>query len=234
MCHNIEVNILEERFCTRMKKSVSVFLASILMMQSSQVWAMLPHGESPGIEEKQLQNSIYDFKIKKRNGEEISMGDYRGKVLIIVNTATGCGFTPQYEGLEKLYEDYHNKGLEILDFPCDQFGHQAPGSDDEIHSFCTAKYNTKFDQFAKIDVNGENESPLYTYLKEAQPEEEIKSITSRIAIRAVRAMSKTCKKKGDIVWNFTKFLVDRNGEVVKRYDSTFEPKNMEEDILKLL
>ena len=178
--------------------------------------------------------SIYDFKIKKRSGEEVSLGNYQGKVLIIVNTATGCGFTPQYEGLEKLYENYHDKGLEILDFPCDQFGHQAPGSDDEIHSFCTAKYNTKFDQFAKIEVNGENEIPLYTHLKEKQPDEQVKGFKNKIAMKSVKLMSKTCKKKGDIIWNFTKFLVDRNGKVVKRYDPTFEPKNMEEDILKLL
>lgn len=178
--------------------------------------------------------SIYDFKIKKRNGEEVLMRDYQGKVLIIVNTATGCGFTPHYEGLEKLYENYHDKGLEILDFPCDQFGHQAPGSDDEINSFCTAKYNTKFDQFAKVDVNGENEIPLYTHLKEKQPNEEIEGFKNKIAMKSVKLMSETCKKKGDIVWNFTKFLVDRNGEVIKRYAPTFEPKNMENDILKLL
>lgn len=178
--------------------------------------------------------SIYDFKIKKRNGEEVSTEDYQGKVLIIVNTATGCGFTPQYEGLEKLYESYHDKGLEILDFPCDQFGHQAPGTDDEIHSFCIAKYDTKFDQFAKIEVNGENEMPLYTYLKEKQPDERVKGFKNKIAMQSIKLTSKTCKKNGDIVWNFTKFLVDRNGNVVKRYDPTFEPKNMEEDILKLL
>ena len=178
--------------------------------------------------------SIYDFKIEKRNGENISLREYQGKVLLIVNTATGCGFTPQYEGLERLYEDYHKKGLEILDFPCDQFGYQAPGSNDEIHNFCTAKYNTKFDQFAKIEVNGENEIPLYTHLKGKQPDEEVKGLKNKIAMKAVKAISKTCNKKGDIVWNFTKFLVDRNGEVTKRYDPTFEPKNIEPDILKLL
>ena len=99
--------------------------------------------------------NIYDFKVKTRDGKEVSMSEFRGKVLLIVNTATGCGFTPQYEGLEKLYKNYHEKGLEILDFPCDQFGHQAPGTDDEIHEFCTAKYQTSFDQFAKLEVNGD-------------------------------------------------------------------------------
>lgn len=156
--------------------------------------------------------TIYDFKVKTRKNEEFSLEKFKGKVMLIVNTATGCGFTPQYEGLEKLYETYHEKGLEILDFPCNQFGHQAPGSDDEIHEFCTGKYKTKFDQFAKIEVNGENESPLYTYLK---------------------------KQKGgllgsNIKWNFTKFLVDRDGNVVKRYDPTKEPKNIEKDIVDLL
>ncbi len=108
--------------------------------------------------------SIYDYTVKNRNGEDVSISDYKGKVLLIVNTATGCGFTPQYEGLEKLYKEYHDQGLEILDFPCNQFGSQAPGSDDEIHEFCQLKYNTSFDQFTKIDLNGENASPLYTFI----------------------------------------------------------------------
>ena len=155
---------------------------------------------------------IYDFNVKTRKGEEISLSNFKGKVMLIVNTATGCGFTPQYEGIEKLYEEYHEKGLEVLDFPCDQFGHQAPGSDDEIHEFCTAKFKTQFEQFAKIEVNGENESPLYTFLK---------------------------KQKGGIMgsnikWNFTKFLVDAEGNVVNRYAPTVEPKDIEKDIKKLL
>ena len=156
--------------------------------------------------------SIYDFKVKTRKGTEVSLKEYKGKVMLIVNTATGCGFTPQYEGLEKLYEEYHEKGLEILDFPCNQFGHQAPGNNDEIHEFCTAKYKTQFDQFAKIDVNGENEEPLYTYLKNEKG-----GILGK-----------------DIKWNFTKFLVDKEGNVVKRYKPTTEPKNIEKDILNLL
>ncbi|MBQ8451856.1 MAG: glutathione peroxidase [Clostridia bacterium] len=155
---------------------------------------------------------IYDISVKNRKGEDVSLENFKGKVLLIVNTATGCGFTPQYEGLEKLYETYHEKGLEILDFPCNQFGHQAPGTNDEIHEFCTAKYKTQFDQFAKIDVNGENEHPLYTFLK---------------------------KEKGGVLgnnikWNFTKFLVNRDGKVVARYDSFKTPAKIEKDILKLL
>ena len=178
--------------------------------------------------------SIYDCKVKNRNGEEVSIENYKGKVLIIVNTATGCGFTPQYEGLEKLYKEYHEKGLEILDFPCNQFGNQAPGSDDEIHEFCQFKYNTSFDQFTKIDVNGENENPLYTYIKNEIKEDIIEGMKNKMAMKAVEKISSTCKKDGDIKWNFTKFLVDREGKVVARYSPTFKPENMEEKIKELL
>ena len=177
---------------------------------------------------------IYDLKVKTRNDKDFKLSELRGRVLLIVNTATGCGFTPQYDGLESLYERYHDDGLEILDFPCNQFGHQAPGDNDEIHSFCVGKYKTKFDQFAKIDVNGKNEIPLYTLLKQAQPKELPKGIKNKMAMKAVAKISTTCTKEGDIVWNFTKFLVSRDGEVVKRFDPTFKPEDMREDIEKLL
>lgn len=177
---------------------------------------------------------IYDLKVKTRKGEEYELGGLKGKVSLVVNTATGCGFTPQYEALEELYEKYHDKGLEILDFPCNQFGHQAPGTDDEIREFCTAKYQTKFDQFAKIEVNGANESPVYEILKKQQPDEEPEGIKNKMAMKAVRKLSKTCTKKGDIVWNFTKFLVDKDGNAVKRYDPTFDPAKIEPDIVELL
>jgi len=178
--------------------------------------------------------SIYDYKIKDRNEKEISLKDYKGKVLIIVNTATGCGFTPQYEGLEKLYKEYHDKGLEIIDIPCNQFGNQAPGTDDEIHEFCALKYNTSFDQYTKADVNGENELPLYTYLKEQIKEDKISGIKNKMAMKAVEKISKTTKKDGDIKWNFTKFLVDKDGKVVGRYSPTYKPEDMEEDIKSVL
>ena len=155
--------------------------------------------------------SIYDFVVKKRNDEDFHLGLLKGKVLLIVNTATGCGFTPQYEGLELLYRKYHDKGLEILDFPCNQFGSQAPGSDEEIHTFCTLRYHTSFDQFKKICVNGRTEDPLYTYLKD--------------------------QKHGlirNIKWNFEKFLVDRNGNVVERYSSAYTPERIEKRITELL
>lgn len=178
--------------------------------------------------------NIYDLKVKKRNGEEFDLSSLKGKVSLVVNTATGCGFTPQYEGLEKLYEKYHDQGFEVLDFPCNQFGHQAPGNNDEIHEFCTAMYKTQFDQFAKIDVNGENESQVFTILKEQQPNEEAKGLKNKMAMKAIAKISTTCTKKGDIVWNFTKFLVDKEGKAVKRYDPTFDPSEIEKDLLELL
>ena len=177
---------------------------------------------------------IYDLKVKTRKGEDFDLSSLKGKVSLVVNTATGCGFTPQYDAIEKLYEKKHKQGFEVLDFPCNQFGHQAPGSDDEIHNFCTAKYNTSFDQFAKIDVNGKNESKVFTVLKEQQPNEEIKGLKNKMAMKAIAKLSTTCKKKGDIVWNFTKFLVDKEGNAVKRYDPTFDPSEIEKDLLELL
>ena len=156
--------------------------------------------------------NIYDFKVRNAKGEEVPMTDYQGKVLLIVNTATGCGFTPQYEGLQKLYDKYRDKGLEILDFPCNQFGHQAPGTEEEIQEFCTLKYKTTFPLFAKIDVNGEDADPLFEYLK-----------TQRGGFLG-----------NDIKWNFTKFLVSRDGKVVERYAPMTKPENIESDILKLL
>ena len=178
--------------------------------------------------------SIYEYTVKARKDQTLDMSEMKGKVVLIVNTATGCGFTPQYEGLEKLYEKYHEQGLEILDFPCNQFGHQAPGDDSEIHEFCTAKYKTQFDQLAKIDVNGDNEEPLYTYLKEQQPDEEIKGLKNKAAMAAIAKISTTCVKPEDIKWNFTKFLVDRDGNVVKRFAPTSDPMDFEADMAALI
>ena len=149
--------------------------------------------------------SIYDFKVKDDLGKDVSMADYKGKVLLIVNTATRCGFTPQYKDLEPLYQKYHNQGFEILDFPCNQFGQQAPGTIEEIHQFCTTNYDIHFPQFDKIDVNGEKAHPLYTWLK-AQA------------------------GGGDIKWNFTKFLIGRDGKVIKRYESRDQVSTIEADM----
>lgn len=178
--------------------------------------------------------SIYDFSVKNRKGEDVSLADFKGKVLLIVNTATGCGFTPQYEGLENLYKKYHDKGLEILDFPCNQFGNQAPGSDEEIHEFCTLKYKTSFDQFAKVDVNGENESPVFKFLKEQQGFKGFDGLKAKLLIPVVKSMDPDYKNNSDIKWNFSKFLVDRDGNVVERFESTVEPKKIEDRIVELL
>ena len=155
--------------------------------------------------------SVYDFTVLDKDDKEISLSKYEGKVLLIVNTATHCGFTKQYDALEALYEKYKDQGFEILDFPCNQFGNQAPESDEEIDSFCGLNFGTSFDRFKKIDVNGENEDPLYTFLKEEKS-----------------GLGKSIK------WNFTKFLIDRNGNVVARFGSNKKPENMEKDIEKLL
>ena len=178
--------------------------------------------------------NIYDITVKNRNDEEIKLSNYKGKVLVIVNTATGCGFTPQYEGLEKLYQKYHKEGLEILDFPCDQFGHQAPGTDDEIHEFCTSKYNTTFDQFKKIEVNGKNASPLYKYLEDNSPKEILKGLKNKMAMSAIKKISTTSKRENDISWNFTKFIIDKEGNIKERYAPTEDPSEMENTIKELL
>ena len=179
--------------------------------------ATLLGGGCANLKENTKMDTIYQFTAKGRNGTSLDLASLKGKVLLIVNTATGCGFTPQYAGLEKLYAKYHDKGLEILDFPCDQFGHQAPGSDDEIRQFCTLKYNTTFDQLAKVEVNGANAEPLFTFLKARKPADDDPAEETA----ALRALLKKhgmtgAEAPGDIEWNFTKFLVDRNGNVVKR------------------
>lgn len=179
--------------------------------------------------------SIYDFKVKSRKGGEVALADYRGKVLLIVNTATGCGFTPQYAGLEELYKKYHEQGLEILDFPCNQFGHQAPGTDEEIHDFCTAKYQTTFDQLAKIEVNGDKTEPLYAFLKgEIAEDSEPKGMKNKLAMKAVGAIGKVAREPGHINWNFTKFLVDRDGKVVYRFGPTDAPADFEDKVRELV
>ena len=164
--------------------------------------------------------NIYDFKIKAQDGSEVPLSDYKGKVLLIVNTATGCGFTPQYDELQDLYELHQKDGLEILDFPCNQFGEQAPGSDEEIHSFCTGRYGITFPQFAKIDVNGENAIPLYKYLTENTTFGGFSGPMGLILKPVVKKMDKDYKNNGNIKWNFTKFLIDRNGEIAARFEPT--------------
>ena len=168
--------------------------------------------------------NVYDYTVKARKGATLDLASLRGKVLLIVNTATGCGFTPQYEGLEKLYAAFHGRGLEILDFPCNQFGHQAPGSDDEIHQFCALRYNTSFDQLAKIEVNGPGTEPLYAFLKAAKPaDDDPPEETAALRELLARHGIAPAREPGVIEWNFTKFLVDRTGAVVKRSGPKTDP-----------
>ena len=179
--------------------------------------------------------TIYDFTVKTREGKDLPLSDLKGKVLLIVNTATGCGFTPQYEGLEKLYETYHDQGFEILDFPCNQFGSQAPGTIEEIHNFCQLKYDTQFDQLEKIEVNGDQADPLYVFLKTEQPDDpKPTGMKNRVAMTAISKMPGVSKEKGFIKWNFTKFLVNRDGNVVRRFGPTDQPDLIEAEVKKLI
>ena len=170
--------------------------------------------------------TVYDFTVKDRQGKEVSLSEYQGKVLLIVNTATGCGFTPHYEPLEAMYKELKDQGFEILDFPCNQFANQAPGTEEEIHQFCTLKFGTEFPQFAKIDVNGDDADPLFAYLATEKPFETFGKGLKLAALKKFSDMNN--KKFGDkayIKWNFTKFLIDREGKVVARFEPT---KDMDE------
>jgi glutathione peroxidase len=165
--------------------------------------------------------SIYDFKVKDMDGNEVSLSDYKGKVLLIVNTATECGFTPQYEDLQTIYDKFKDRGLIILDFPCNQFGGQAPGDISKIHEFCTSKYNTTFPQFDKVDVNGENASPLFTFLKSKQGFKGFgNGEQAKFMDEMLKKQDPDYASKSDIKWNFTKFLVDSKGDVVARFEPT--------------
>ena len=180
-------------------------------------------------------STIYDFKVKDRKGNEVSLEDYRGKVLLIVNTATGCGFTPHYDPLEEMYKEMKDKGFEILDFPCNQFANQAPGSADEIHDFCTLKFGTEFPQFAKIDVNGENAEPLFAYLATEKPFDGFgKGIKNAVLNKFTEANNKKFGDKAYIKWNFTKFLVDRQGNVVKRFEPTVDMDEVKKAVSEIL
>ena len=178
--------------------------------------------------------NVYDFTVKDRNGKDVSLADYAGKVLLVVNTATSCGFTPQYKELQEIYEEFKEKGFEILDFPCNQFGEQAKGSDEEIHTFCTGRFGITFPQFAKIDVNGENAIPLFKWFTENTKFNGFsKSPMSLILSGVVKKMDKDYKNNGNIKWNFTKFLIDRKGEIVARFEPT-DMKKLKEAIEKCL
>jgi glutathione peroxidase len=179
--------------------------------------------------------SYYDYEVTAQDGSTVSLKDYEGKVLLIVNTATGCGFTPQYEDLEKIYAEYRDRGFEVLDFPCNQFANQAPGTDEEIHEFCTLKFGTEFPQFAKIDVNGETADPLFAYLATEKPFAGFGKGLKMAALNKFAEMNN--KKFGDkayIKWNFTKFLINREGQVIARFEPTVDMKEVRDAVAAAL
>ena len=179
--------------------------------------------------------TVYDFTVKDRQGNDVSLSQYAGKVLLIVNTATGCGFTPHYEPLEDMYRELRDQGFEILDFPCNQFANQAPGSDDEIHEFCTLKFGTEFPQFTKIDVNGDSADPLFVFLATEKPFAGFGKGLKNAALNKFSDMNN--KKYGDkayIKWNFTKFLVDREGNVIARFEPTVDMDEVKNAVVAAL
>ena len=178
--------------------------------------------------------TIYDFKALNNRGAEVDFRQYEGQVLMIVNTASKCGFTPQYDGLEALYQKYKDQGLVIIGFPCDQFAHQEPGSDEEIAEFCRLNHGVTFPLMKKIDVNGKDAHPIYEYLKSAAPTEEYKGIKAKATHTMLKGLSKSAKEDNDILWNFTKFLISLDGATVKRFPPTTEPADFENDIKEML
>lgn len=182
------------------------------------------------------KTDFYKLSVKNAEGKDVKMKQFKGKVLLVVNTATHCGFTPQYKELEQLYQRYHSQGLEVLDFPCNQFGQQAPGSIEEIQQFCTSKYDTHFLLFDKVDVNGEQVSPLFTWLKEQLPFQGFSRDDKRAQYmhNMLKKKDENYDKSSDVKWNFTKFLIDRKGNPVRRFEPTESIDDVEEAIRKLL
>ena len=179
--------------------------------------------------------SFYDYSVTTPKGEEISMKDYAGKVVMVVNTATGCGFTPHYKDIEDMYEKHHDQGFEVINGPCNQFKCQAPGTDEEIHEFCQLHYNTKFPQMKKSDVNGENAIPLFKYLKSQKGFEGFdKNPAGLLMSGLLKTIDKDYKKNPEIKWNFTKFIVDREGNVVARFEPTTDMKKVDEFVASLI
>ncbi|MBQ3579862.1 MAG: glutathione peroxidase [Bacteroidales bacterium] len=178
--------------------------------------------------------TIYDYKAIASNGKEIDFKQFEGKVLLIVNTASKCGFTPQFDGLEALNEKYRDRGLVVIGFPCNQFKEQDPGSDGEIQEFCRLNYGVTFQIMKKTDVNGDDEHPVFTWLKAQAPTEEYKGLKAKATHALLKGISNTAKKESDILWNFTKFLVAKDGTTVKRFPPTAEPKDFEKEIEAML
>ena len=177
---------------------------------------------------------IYDFKALNNKGLDFDFAQFEGKVLMIVNTASKCGFTPQYDGLEALYQKYKGQGLVIVGFPCDQFAHQEPGSDEQIAEFCRINHGVTVPLMKKIDVNGPSADLIFEYLKSVAPVEEYKGLKAKATRTMLKGISKSVEKDSDILWNFTKFLINRDGTVVKRFPPVTTPEEMEEDIKAML
>ena len=177
---------------------------------------------------------IYDFKALGNKGLDFDFAQFEGKVLMIVNTASKCGFTPQYDGLEALYQKYKDQGFVIVGFPCDQFAHQEPGSDEQIAEFCRINHGVTFPLMKKIDVNGKDAHPIFEYLKSQAPSEEYKGLKAKATHAMLKGISKSVEKESDILWNFTKFLINRDGTVVKRFPPVTTPEAMEDDIKAML
>ncbi|MCR5388536.1 MAG: glutathione peroxidase [Lachnospiraceae bacterium] len=178
--------------------------------------------------------NAFDFTVKAQDGSDVELSQFKGKVLLIVNTATGCGFTPQYTELQEMYEEFGKDGLEILDFPCNQFGEQTPGSDEEVHDFCTGRYGITFPQYSKIDVNGENAIPLFKWITENTKFEGFNGPMGLVLSPIVKKMDKDYKNNGNIKWNFTKILINKDGEIVARYEPTADIKKISAKVKELL
>ena len=191
-------------------------------------------GLGASAQNEQDMATIYAFKTLNNKGVEVSFKDYEGKVLLIVNTASKCGFTPQYDGLEALYQQYKDQGLVVIGFPCDQFAGQEPGSNEQIEEFCRLNHGVTFPLMAKTDVNGAKAEPIFEFLKAQAPTEEYKGLKAKATQKMLKTISKSVEKDSDILWNFTKFLVSRDGTIVKRFAPVVEPKDFAKDVEAML
>lgn len=207
-----------------MKKFINLALLMVLAVMGTEVKA----------QKQDTMATIYDYKAVASNGNEIDFKEFEGRVLLIVNTASKCGFTPQFDGLEALNEKYRDRGLVVIGFPCNQFKEQDPGSDDEIHEFCRLNYGVTFQITKKTDVNGDNEHPVFAWLKAQAPTEEYKGLKAKATQKLLKGISSSAQKESDILWNFTKFLVSRDGTKVLRFAPTTEPKDFEKEIENML
>ncbi len=178
--------------------------------------------------------NLYDFTVKAQDGSDVALSQFKGKTVLIVNTATGCGFTPQYEELQNMYEELQGQGFEILDFPCNQFMNQAPGDDEEIHSFCTGRYGITFPQYSKIDVNGENAIPLFKWITQNTKFEGFDGAMKLMLAPVVKKMDKDYKNNGNIKWNFTKILIDKNGNIAARYEPTADIEKIRAKVKEII